>query len=138
MIKNQFIIRYLLLVFAQILHSTEEAVTYLPGYFPKVREFAEPVFGKVPEFTLSLPNFIIINAIIITFFLLLILFLRKPYKWAVRTTKVIGVIEILNGLGHITMAILTWSYFSGCITGFLLVVAGMAVLVIPLPKGRKA
>jgi hypothetical protein len=42
---------------------------------------------------------------------------------------IIGIIEMLNGLAHITVAIIKWNYFPGCITAFSLIIFGLMVFI---------
>jgi hypothetical protein len=53
-------------------------------------------------------------------------FLEK--RWAARFALVIAILEILNGMAHISGAIVLLHYFPGCISAFGLILLGLLVI----------
>jgi len=74
---------------------------------------------------MSEQTFIVLNILIITFVLSVGPFVYQKKHWAQRVAKVVGVVEILNGIAHVSSAIFVWDYYPGCISAVGLLVVGV-------------
>jgi predicted anti-sigma-YlaC factor YlaD len=101
------------LVFAQFLHSLED---YVAGFHD-----AYPLYSLAPEFfvTLHLALLLLLAALIPS--------VGHGRRWALGVAKFWAVVEILNGAGHIMIALIEWSYYPGVWTAPLLLVFGAAL-----------
>lgn len=120
---------YLGLGLTQAAHSVEEVLTGLWKNLPVVSGLIYDRFPAVPVTTWSAEGFASGNLVIVA---LLLGFSPFPFlnsTWAWKIVRVIAVIELLNGLLHLGGAILSGGYWSGCITGALLVVLSLLVLM---------
>ncbi len=117
---------YLTLGIIQAIHSIEEYLTHLPNRFPIVTGYLHNVTGFFPVLRMSDQAFVVLNILIITFILSVGPFVYQKKHWALRVAKVVAVVEILNGIAHISSAVFVWNYYPGCISAIgLLVVGGL-------------
>ena len=116
---------YLTLGIIQAIHSIEEYLTHLPDRFPIVTGYLHDVTGFFPVLRMSEQTFIVLNILIITFVLSVGPFVYQKKHWAQRVAKVVGVVEILNGIAHVSSAIFVWDYYPGCISAVGLLVVGV-------------
>ena len=116
---------YLTLGFIQAIHSIEEYLTDLPNRFPIVTGYLHNVTGFFPVLRMSEQTFVILNILIITFVLSVSPFVYQKKHWTLKVAKVVVVVEILNGIAHISSAIFVWNYYPGCISAIGLVVTGV-------------
>jgi len=119
---------FLILVFVQIVHSIEEIIFHLNHWFPLVTSKIRAFTGFFPVLEISDSKFFIGNVIIIIFLISLTPLLSKKIKFIIRLSVVIAVIEIINGFGHISGAIVNLSYYPGCISGIGLILMGIVYL----------
>ena len=110
----------------QALHSIEEYLTGLYLWMPLVSGRLHEQVAWIPVLDMGEATFATANMVIIAalFALSPFVFLSRP--WALRVALVIAVVEIANGIGHLTGAILTGGYFPGCVMGVGLIVCGFA------------
>jgi hypothetical protein len=109
----------------QAIHSVEEYLTHLPNRFPVVTGYLHKVTGFFPVLRMSDQTFVVLNILIITFILSIAPFVYQKKHWALRVAKVVAVVEILNGIAHVSSAIFVWNYYPGCISGMGLLVVGV-------------
>jgi hypothetical protein len=116
---------YLALGIIQAIHSIEEYLTHLPNRFPIVTGYIHDQTGFFPILRMSEQTFVILNILIITFVLSVSPFVYQKKHWALRVAKVVAVVEILNGIAHISSAVYLWNYYPGCISAIGLLVVGV-------------
>jgi hypothetical protein len=116
---------YLTLGIVQAIHSIEEYLTHLPTRFPIVTGYLHSVTGFFPVLRMSEQTFVVLNILIITFVLSIAPFVCQKKHWALRVAKVVAVVEVLNGIAHISSAIYVWNYYPGCISAIGLLVVGV-------------
>lgn len=115
---------YWCLALFQAAHSVEEVATGLWRWMPLVTEALQARAQWIPVLVMPEEAFVIANMIIISLMLAFSPFVFLNHTWAWKIAIVIAVIETLNGAGHITAALVTGSYFSGCVAGVGLVIFG--------------
>ena len=101
------------LVFAEFLHGFED---YVNGFYEIF-----PLYSIAPEFfvTATLALLLLLAALIPS--------VAHGRRWAVRLAKYWAILEILNGAGHLMLAVITWGYYPGMWTAPLLLVFGSAL-----------
>jgi hypothetical protein len=109
----------------QAIHSIEEFLTHLPNRFPIVTGYLHNVTGFLPVLRMSEQAFVVLNIALITFLLSMSPFVFQRKAWALRVAKVVAVVEILNGIAHISSAIYVWNYYPGCISAVGLLIVGI-------------
>ena len=118
---------YLGLGLTQAAHSIEEVLTGLWRWMPIVSAALRSRTGWTPLVRMPEQTFIIGNMVIIA---LMLGFSPLPFlnhSWAWKLVTIFALIETLNGLDHVSAAILTGTYFSGCITGVALIMIGALI-----------
>ena len=116
---------YLTLGIIQAFHSIEEYLTHLPNRFPIVTGYLHNATGFFPVLRMSEQTFAVLNILIITFILSIGPFVYQKKHWALSVAKVVAVVEILNGIAHISSAIFVRDYYPGCISAIGLLVVGV-------------
>ena len=116
---------YLTLGIIQAIHSIEEYLTHLPNRFPIVTGYLHNVTGFFPVLRMSEQTFVVLNIALITFLLSMSPFVFQRNAWALSVAKVVAVVEILNGIAHISSAIYVWNYYPGCISAIGLLIVGI-------------
>jgi hypothetical protein len=111
---------YLMLGLAQAAHSVEEISTHLCDWMPRVSGALHKSIGLIPVLHPSANWFASGNIVIVAAILAFSPFVFQNKSWAWRLATVIAVIETLNGVYHISAAVVTSGYFSGCISAVLL------------------
>ena len=109
----------------QVVHSTEEYSTHLYDWFPIVTDHIRETVGILPKIEISGQTFVVFNVALIAFLLSVCPFVYRRRRWALRVAGVAAVIEVLNGLAHISAAVYVGSYFPGCVSAIGLVVVGV-------------
>jgi hypothetical protein len=118
---------YLALGLAQAGHSIEEVLTGLWRWMPVVSGAVHERVSLIPVFGWSEQGFAVGNMIIIA---LMLGFSPLPFlnhSWAWKTATILGVIETVNGFNHVGAAVVSGGYFSGCISGVALILAGTLI-----------
>jgi hypothetical protein len=111
---------YLALGLAQAAHSVEEIYTHLYEWMPRVSGALQQSLGFIPVLHPSADWFASGNVVIVAAILAFSPFAFQNKCWAWRIATAIAVIETLNGVYHISAAVVTGGYFSGCISAVLL------------------
>jgi hypothetical protein len=126
--SKKFANYFFVLVIMQLLHSAEEAVFKLENWMPVVSGKVHNIFTFFPVIVFPEESFIIANIILVIVMAIFTRFVYKEYKLAIKIAKIASVIEIINGAGHISMAIILFRYFPGCISGIGLIIFGILCL----------
>jgi len=107
------------------LHSSEEIIFKLENWMTIVMEKINNLGIPFPVLSISEKLFIFLNILAVSVFGIISFLVFKNYRWAFKVAKIASIIEIINGILHITMAIIFLSYIPGCITGIGLVIFGV-------------
>jgi len=127
---------YWLLAFGQAAHSIEEMRTGLYNFFWTMTGVFRQAFPTFPQFRWDAVTFAVVNMGIITFVLGIVPFVREGRSWALGLAAVVAVIEILNGIAHISAAFYFGGYVPGVASAPLLLILGV-VLLRELAQGRE-
>jgi hypothetical protein len=122
---------YLLLGFAQAAHSIEEVLAGLYRNMDRITRIMHLQFFLIPHVSMSGTVFAAVNLVIVATLLGISPFVYLKRTWAIRTARVIAVIETINGIVHITAALITGGYFPGCITGIVLIALSIPLWAVP-------
>ncbi|HTD51974.1 MAG TPA: HXXEE domain-containing protein [Thermoanaerobaculia bacterium] len=115
--------RFWLLGLAQAAHSMEEMRTRLYDFM----WIATERLG-LPRMGMSATTFALVNMGILLFLLGAAPFVAARRDWAIVVAWVVAIIEIANGIGHLTALLLFRGYAPGAITAPLLIAAGLALI----------
>jgi len=113
-----------LLGLAQAAHSIEEMISRLYDFMWVATERL-----GLPRMGMTATSFAAVNMAIIAFLLGVAPFVSARRPWAVAVAWAAAIVEILNGIGHLTGALIFRGYVPGAATAPLLVAAGVALLV---------
>ena len=118
---------YLALALAQAAHSIEEVLTGLWRWFPVVSGAVHARLGFVPVLEWNGQGFAVANMVLIALMLGFspLPFINRTWAWSIAT--LIAVLETLNGINHISAALVTGGYFSGCVTAVLLLALSIPI-----------
>jgi hypothetical protein len=123
---------FLGLGFTQAAHSIEEVLAGLWTWLPVISGALHERIGTIPQLGWSGQGFAAANLLIVALLLGLSPFVFLVLPWAWKAARVAAVIETLNGLGHITAALVSGTYFPGSISGVVLV--GISIPLWALPR----
>jgi hypothetical protein len=126
---------FVVLIIVQFLHSLEEVLTHLNDRLPIVTGYIHEKLSFIPAMHMSSELFITLNAIIVVFLIVVSRYLFKRKMWALKVARIVGYVEIVNGLIHISAALYTGGYWSGSISAIGLLIIGI-LLTISLTKAR--
>ncbi len=131
---------FLALTFLQAIHSAEEITTRLYDRMPVVTGHIRDVIGLFPIISMSQSTFITLNILIVLFLAVIGSFVYRRLKWAMKAAKIVAIIEIINGLLHISAAVYTGKYFPGAISAVGLLAVGIMLFNATRlsPKGMPA
>jgi hypothetical protein len=113
--------RFWLLGLAQAAHSMEEMHARLYDFM----WIATERLG-LPRMGMSATTFALVNMGIIAFLLGIVPFVATRRDWAIAVAWIAAIIEIANGVGHLTAVLVFRGYAPGAITAPLLIAAGVA------------
>jgi len=83
----------------------------------------------LPSMGMSATSFAVINMGIIALFLLVTPFVIARQIWAIGVAWIAAVVEILNGIGHLSGALIFRGYVPGAATAPFLIVCGVLLLM---------
>jgi len=126
---------YWLLAFGQAAHSIEEMRTGLYNFFWTMTGVFHQVIPSFPQFRWDAVTFAVVNMAIITFVLGLVPFVREGRGWALGLAAAVAVVEVVNGIAHISAAAYFGGYVPGVASAPLLLLLGV-VLLRELRRGR--
>jgi hypothetical protein len=113
------------LTIAQLFHSIEEIITGLYNWFPRVTGAIHETVRFFPQMRMSRPAFIVANVAAVLFMLVISVLLFRRVPWAIRVARIAAIIEILNGIAHVTAAIVRRGYFPGAFSAVGLIIFGV-------------
>ena len=120
---------YLLLGLAQAVHSVEEVLTGLWQNLPVVTSWLHTRMPWIPELEWNAPGFAAANIVIVAFLLGTSGFVFLHLPWTKHLVRVVAVVEMLNGLGHLSASLVSGGYFSGSISAVFLFMLGLLTLL---------
>ncbi len=118
---------YLVLGLAQVAHSIEEVLTGLWRWMPVVTGALHTQLNWIPVLAMSEQTFVVANLVINSPMLALSPFVFLNQAWAWKVVTAVAVVETLNGIGHLSAALVVGGYFSGCLTAI-----GLLLFSIPI------
>ena len=102
----------------QALHSTEEVLTRLWAWMPRVTMIWHDQVDWIPVMQgWGETNFAAANLVIVTGLLVLMPFVFQRHLWTMKLAFWIAVVEIINGAGHLIAALFVRGYFPGVLAG---------------------
>jgi hypothetical protein len=113
---------YFLLGLAQTAHSIEEMTTRLYDFFWIVTGRMHQLFTWFPQFRWNPDLFAAVNMLLIASMLGTVPFVEQRRRWALMFAGIWGIIEIINGMNHITASIVFRGYVPGVITAPLFLI----------------
>jgi VIT1/CCC1 family predicted Fe2+/Mn2+ transporter len=122
---------YLGLGFAQAAHSIEEVLTGLWKWSPARPGGLLSQLADLPLFNTTAEHFAAANITIVALLIGLspFVFLKLPWAWTVAC--IVAAVETINGIGHSIAALISGSYFPGCISGMALLAFSIPLWAIP-------
>ena len=120
---------YLALGIAQALHSMEEMLMHLYSFFRTATGSFQELPPVLPRLSMKAEVFAVLNMAVITIILASVPFVESNRRWAVLLAWCWAVVEVLNGLAHLGVAVAFSRYVPGALTAPLLVVAGSTLFV---------
>lgn len=126
--KTSISVFYLALGVMQAIHSSEEYLTRLFDWFPIVTAHIRNWIAITPVLRMEEHTFVVLNIFLIVVILSIspFVFLEKP--WALRIAMIIAVVELLNGLAHLSAAVYIGGYFPGSVSAIGLVILGFLLM----------
>jgi hypothetical protein len=109
----------------QLFHSIEEIITGLYSWFPRVTGEIHERIKFFPRMRMSRPVFVVANVAAVSFMLVISVLLFRRIPRAVRIARLAAVVEILNGIAHVTAAIVRRKYFPGAFSAVGLIIFGV-------------
>ena len=119
---------FLLLGLAQAVHSMEEMTTHLYDFLWTMTGMIHARLPAYPQFRFDPDTFAVLNMSFITVMLASVSAVRARHAWALILVVIAGVIETLNGIGHLTFALVLRGYVPGAFTAPFLLVLGVLTL----------
>ncbi len=130
---------YLGLITAQAAHSIEEVATGLWLRMPQVSGALHERIPLIPRVEWSREGFTVANLAIIALLACLSIYVFRNLPWAWKLARIVALIETINGIGHISAALISQNYFPGCISGVLLILLSIPLWALPrvrrIPNG---
>lgn len=119
---------YLLLGLAQTSHSIEEMRTHLYDFFWTATGVLHNAMPSFPQFRMAADTFAVINMTLIALLLGTVPAVAAGKRWALYLAGLAGVIEVLNGIGHLSGALFFGGYVPGAASAPLLLILGIFLL----------
>jgi hypothetical protein len=113
-----------LLGLTQAAHSIEEMVSHLYDFMWVATERL-----GLPSMGMTATTFAAVNMGIIALFLFVTPFVFARHLWAIGVAWIAAVVEILNGLGHLSGAVIFRGYVPGAATAPFLILCGVVLLM---------
>jgi hypothetical protein len=120
---------YLGLGIVQALHSMEEMYTQLYNFFWTATGIFQRYLPIVPQLKMSAQIFAILNMGFIVIILATVPFVESNRRWAIQLAWCWAVIEVLNGLFHLSGVVLFRGYVPGALSAPLLLVVGILLFI---------
>jgi hypothetical protein len=126
---------YLALGIAQTLHSMEEMTAHLYDFFWTATALIRHLIPFVPQFRMKPEVFAVLNMAIIAVILASLPFADANRRWATGLAWFWAVVEIINGIGHLSGTVVFPGYMPGAFSAPLLLITGV-VLLVQLSKNK--
>jgi len=126
----------LLLGMAQALHSIEEIYFHLYDFAAKAGLTPPAIISSFMQLEMRSEIFAMMNIVVIAALLAVVPFYEERRRWAVTAAWIAACAEVLNGLYHLTAAMLFARFFPGALSAPLLLLTG-ALLLHKLAAERK-
>jgi hypothetical protein len=126
--KTKSILVFSILVFFQAVHSLEEIISGFYNWFPFVSGKVHDIINFFPVLHMGSAAFIILNILLVFVLIIVTLFLSKGVKFFIKMSKIIAIIEIINGIAHISGAVIIHTYYPGSITAAGLIITSVYYL----------
>ena len=119
---------YLVLGICQACHSMEEMYFHLYEFFWTATGLFSEYLPFMPQFRMEADLFAILNIGLVTIMLSSVPFFNAGKKWAQIFARFWAVVEVFNGIGHLSGIFMFSQYVPGAITAPFLLVIGIALL----------
>lgn len=119
---------YLLLGLAQAAHSVEEMRTHLYDFFWSATGLLHSTIPSFPQFRLAADSFAVLNMTFIALLLGTVPLVYAGRRWAWFLAGVAAIIEVFNGLAHLSGAVVFGGYVPGVTSAPLLLILGIFLL----------
>jgi len=119
---------FLLLGCAQALHSCEEIYFHLNDFAARAALAAPAMPAFFLQVRMKPEIFAVLNIIVIVMILVSVLLYALDRPWAYSLAWIWGAAEIVNGLAHLTVALILSRYAPGSFSAPLLVLTGAGLL----------
>jgi len=119
---------YLALGFAQAAHSIEEMSMGLYDFFWTATGLFHQYVPAIQQFRMSGVTFAVLNMTFIAVILGVSPFVFQGRRWALYLAGLAGIIETLNGVGHLAGVVVFDGYVPGAFTAPFLLVLGVLLL----------
>ena len=120
--------RFWLLALAQAAHSMEEMASGLYDFFWTATGRLHAILPAFPQTRMKATTFALLNMTFIAVLLGAVPFVRARRPAAIGLAWVAAVIELINGTGHLTGAVVFSGYVPGALTAPLLLWTGFLLL----------
>lgn len=120
---------YFLMGLTQAAHSMEEMSAHLYDFFWVVTGMIHSRFDAFPQFRMAPDTFAVLNMFFIALLLATVPAVRAKHPAALAFATVAAVIEIVNGIGHLTGAFVFRGYVPGALTAPFLILFGVLLLL---------
>jgi hypothetical protein len=125
--------RFWLLALAQAAHSIEEIRTGLYDFM------WEATFRLgLPRMGMSAVTFAVVNMAIIAVLLGLVPFVGEERPWSLAVAWIVAIVEVANGVGHLTGTVIFRRYVPGAATAPFLILGGIALMSALRRSGKEA
>lgn len=119
---------YWIVGIAQVIHSIEEMGAELYTKFGPTSEWLHAEIPFIPVFTLSADIFAILNMIMIAIMLAPLPWVEKWSHWVSTLFWTWAIVEVANGLFHVSTWLYLHYYFPGGISGPILLILGILLI----------
>lgn len=128
--------RFIFLGLAQALHSMEEIYFHLYEFAATLSIKAPKVISSFAQLKMKAEIFAILNIAVLVVIFVTIPYYENRRRWAVLAAWIWAIAEILNGAGHLTVALFFFRYFPGVFSAPLLLLCG-SLLFYQLDQDRR-
>jgi hypothetical protein len=128
LLQNRVGAIYWLLGLAQAAHSVEEMRMHLYDFFWTATGLLHSTIPSFSQLRMASDTFAVVNMTFIAFLLGTVPFVAAGRRWALTVAGVVGVIEVLNGIGHLAGTVVFGGYVPGAASAPLLLLLGVFLL----------
>lgn len=128
MAERRMAILFLALTIIQAAHSIVEYFSRLYDRFAFVTGEIHGIISIFPVLHMHKTLFAALNIVFVALLVTICINLFKGRSWAKRMARLIAVVEIVNGLAHLSAAVYTGGYFPGSVSAAGLLIVGILLL----------